>query len=123
MIVCRKLGIQYLWVDALCIIQDSQEDWVKEAHRMESIYSNMVLTISALRPGASEGGHFCDRPPILSVTFESPIADPSFPSVLGLRLSPPSFDSEMQSSPLDKRGWVFQERLLSKATLHYGTLP
>jgi Heterokaryon incompatibility protein (HET) len=47
-IVCRKLCICYLWIDALCILQDSDEDWAKEAPQMGSVYSNAVFTISAL---------------------------------------------------------------------------
>src|ERR1700733_7877539 len=43
----QKLGIGYLWIDALCIIQDSQEDWSHEALLMSSVYSNSYLNIAA----------------------------------------------------------------------------
>jgi hypothetical protein len=42
------IGVQYLWVDALCIIQDSTEDWTKEAAQMGSIYANSTLTLAAV---------------------------------------------------------------------------
>lgn len=45
-LVCRKLGFQYLWIDALCIIQDSQQDKAHEILRMGLIYSNAIITIS-----------------------------------------------------------------------------
>ena len=46
-LVCRKLGFQYLWIDALCIIQDSSEDKAHEILKMGLIYSNAMLTSSA----------------------------------------------------------------------------
>jgi hypothetical protein len=49
----RKLQIDYLWIDALCIIQDSEEDWQAESAMMGYYYRNAHLTISAL--DASDG--------------------------------------------------------------------
>jgi hypothetical protein len=46
-IITRKLGCQYLWIDSLCIIQDSREDWRKESANMSQIYKPCFLTISA----------------------------------------------------------------------------
>jgi hypothetical protein len=52
----RALGIQYLWVDALCIIQDSQEDWEAESKKMADVYGGAFLTISAaLDPDVHHG--------------------------------------------------------------------
>jgi hypothetical protein len=45
--VTRRLDIRYLWIDALCIIQDSPGDWEYEASRMASVYQNAHLTIAA----------------------------------------------------------------------------
>ncbi|KAH8589343.1 heterokaryon incompatibility protein-domain-containing protein, partial [Bisporella sp. PMI_857] len=45
--VATWLGIQYIWVDALCIVQDSKDDWETECAKMGSYYNNSVLTISA----------------------------------------------------------------------------
>ncbi|KAH6696567.1 heterokaryon incompatibility protein-domain-containing protein [Leptodontidium sp. MPI-SDFR-AT-0119] len=45
--VTRALGIRYLWVDALCIIQDSREDWELESSKMASIYSNSLVSVAA----------------------------------------------------------------------------
>jgi Heterokaryon incompatibility protein (HET) len=45
--ITRKLGLQYLWVDALCIIQDLVEDWQRESANMGNIYSNAFITIQA----------------------------------------------------------------------------
>ncbi|KAG6357492.1 hypothetical protein INS49_013369 [Diaporthe citri] len=43
----RSLGIMYLWIDALCIVQDSKSDWESEASKMAAVYSNAHLTVSA----------------------------------------------------------------------------
>ncbi|KAF2178693.1 HET-domain-containing protein, partial [Zopfia rhizophila CBS 207.26] len=43
----RALGVEYLWIDALCIIQDDKEDWATESQKMGPIYSDAYLTLSA----------------------------------------------------------------------------
>jgi hypothetical protein len=45
----RYLGIRYLWVDCLCIVQDDNADWEREASRMADVYSNAYLTLRATR--------------------------------------------------------------------------
>jgi len=47
--VVRYLGIRYVWIDCLCILQDSKADWEREAARMADIYSNAYLTLAASR--------------------------------------------------------------------------
>ena len=42
-----KLGIPYLWIDSVCIIQDSKEDWEAESAKMGSVYRNAYVTIVA----------------------------------------------------------------------------
>ncbi|KAF3762905.1 HET-domain-containing protein, partial [Cryphonectria parasitica EP155] len=51
--ITRKLGIQYLWVDALCIIQHDAEEWIRESGKMCDVYSNALLTISATQAEGS----------------------------------------------------------------------
>ncbi|KAF2030724.1 hypothetical protein EK21DRAFT_14841, partial [Setomelanomma holmii] len=46
-LIARYMGIQYVWADSLCIIQDSAADWAYEAARMCSIYSNATVTFAA----------------------------------------------------------------------------
>jgi hypothetical protein len=45
--VTRSLGIPYLWVDALCILQDDEDDKAREIQKMGDVYSNAMITISA----------------------------------------------------------------------------
>ena len=55
-----ELDIEYLWVDALCIIQDDQADWRHEATKMASIYSHAYLTIAATSSPNSNGDLFTE---------------------------------------------------------------
>jgi hypothetical protein len=45
--VVKHLGIAYLWIDALCIIQDSPSDWACEAAKMPKVYANSFLNIQS----------------------------------------------------------------------------
>jgi hypothetical protein len=119
-ILCRRLGIQYLWIDALCIIQDSREDWSQEAGKMASFYRNSLFTISALHAKSSYGGLFVERLVQPNAVFRSPLAGNGNPKYMGVRLGMPTFDDEMCGSSLASRGWVYQEKVLSTAILHYG---
>jgi hypothetical protein len=42
-----ELVYRYIWIDALCIVQGSEEDWAREGSNMEDIFSNCVLCIAA----------------------------------------------------------------------------
>lgn len=54
--ITRELGFRYLWIESLCILQDSLEDWQKESAAMRDVYRNAALTISASASNNSEGG-------------------------------------------------------------------
>ncbi|KAK1622291.1 heterokaryon incompatibility protein-domain-containing protein, partial [Colletotrichum phormii] len=56
----RSLGIRYLWIDSLCIIQDAQAEWELEASRMGDFYAGSIITIAASYALNSEGGCFSD---------------------------------------------------------------
>ena len=47
MILTRTLGLDYLWVDTLCIIQDDEENKMKDIARIGSMYSSAHFTIIA----------------------------------------------------------------------------
>jgi hypothetical protein len=59
--VTRQLGIQYPWIDCLCIVQDDEPDWHTECRTMSSTYENSFLTIPALRAKDSYDGLFHER--------------------------------------------------------------
>jgi hypothetical protein len=56
--ITSRLGNRYLWIDAICIIQGSTEDWAAESMTMGDIYRNSFLTIAASKGGDSFGGCF-----------------------------------------------------------------
>ena len=56
--VTRSLGVRYLWIDSLCIVQDDVGDWEEEAGRMGYIYDNSYATIFAERAAHCHAGLF-----------------------------------------------------------------
>ena len=106
--ITRRLGYRYLWIDSLCIVQDSPEDWKTESLTMTTVYRNSTLTISALWGSDSHTGCFVERSPlaifpcrIVKTSRYEFFAEPSGQ----LNLSD-------NAGPLLKRAWVLQERLL-----------
>ncbi|KAI0147111.1 heterokaryon incompatibility protein-domain-containing protein [Xylariaceae sp. FL1272] len=59
--ITRALNNPYLWIDGLCIVQDSKEDWENESKQMGSYYGNAVLTLCASAAERSSTGIFCPR--------------------------------------------------------------
>ena len=57
----RQLGIRYLWVDALCIVQDDQADWETEAANMHNVYAGSFLTLIASEADSARGGLFAQN--------------------------------------------------------------
>jgi len=59
--ISRALGVQYIWIDSLCIVQDSKEDWQKESLLMGSVYRHAYCNIAATRASNSQAGCFVER--------------------------------------------------------------
>lgn len=116
--ITKRLGFRYLWIDALCILQDCKEDWEKEAAVMGKVYSNAVVTIAACSASDSSQGFLLPRenfdatPPQL--VFRGPDGTRGLVSV---RYDFPSATG--RGPPLDLRGWALQEQLLSPRLLSY----
>jgi hypothetical protein len=64
-IVTKNLGFQYLWIDALCIIQDPETDKSLELPEMKDIYQNSALTIAVPDGYDSHAGMLLSRDPII----------------------------------------------------------
>jgi hypothetical protein len=117
--VCQAIDVHYMWVDALCILQDSREDWELECPKMSDVFANSYLTIGALdAEGAGEGFlHPYDPEPNPVVQFT--IDDAPFPPI-GARLEKVPRPKPIDVLPLlFSRGWTFQERLLSHRVLYF----
>jgi len=112
-IVARSLGIPYLWIDSLCIIQDDVSDWAVEASRMANVYSNVYLTIAAVDAGDDNDGFLKPRPSLYAkVEITSPIGE-----VCPLYLHREHIRNSSLDSPLFRRGWVLQEQFLPRRTV------
>jgi hypothetical protein len=108
MTLCERLNyIEYLWVDAFCIPQDSQGDHAAEGERqfdaMGSIYSSACLTIVA-----SSGSHSWAGLPGIRAGPRRPQQTEHFGG-LSMALVKPNLDAAMKNSPWKERGWTFQE--------------
>lgn len=123
-VIAKKLGVRYLWIDSICIIQHSEDDWRREAPTMGKVYSLSLCTISASHAADGSGGCFSDRGPwtVLPCVIPSPFSTDSEapPFLLHGENLDARWKSDIPEAPLHKRAWVFQERLLSPRTLYYG---
>ncbi|KAK4185117.1 heterokaryon incompatibility protein-domain-containing protein [Podospora australis] len=113
----RALGLRFLWIDSLCIIQDDQNDWRREAASMASIYHGADIVISASASQDAQGGLFR-----------------AFPDTHKSVSSPKQMEKSMRDGshsiwgkprdtvtlPTSTRGWITQERILANRVMHFG---
>ncbi|KAK7740015.1 hypothetical protein SLS62_011158 [Diatrype stigma] len=116
----RKLSIPYIWIDALCIIQDSEEDKMRDIAQMKDIYSSSVVTIVAASSDSVSGGFLHDRNHSETVyTIPARIRPGQFGTMSVNELDAATYDE--RSEPLAKRAWTMQEQLLAQRTLTFAT--
>lgn len=116
-VVTRMLGIRYLWIDSLCIIQDSSKDWLQESAKMGEIYKNCLITIAATNAHESAAGFLWHRSAEVAchLQIERGLTIPVY-----VRPKIEWYGSAEIVGPLSRRGWVLQERLLPLRILHFG---
>ncbi|CAG9954585.1 unnamed protein product [Clonostachys rosea f. rosea IK726] len=113
--VTRKLGFRYLWVDALCIIQDHGEDKAHEISKMSTIYKNAAITVAASVAEKASQGFLQRRGNRATYLPECMLAIPMPNEQTGtIYLSAHQYEPDHL---LDKRGWALQEFMLSSRML------
>lgn len=110
-VVAHNMGYEWIWIDQLCILQDDLEDWSREASRMAQVYSNSAFTICADSTNSADETLFERRRVLQSHSFGSNDA-----MCLQTTFQP---WAGMTGHPLYRRGWAFQERVLSSRNLHF----
>ncbi|WXC56409.1 hypothetical protein SNK03_002346 [Fusarium graminearum] len=137
-IISRELGIRYIWIDSLCIVQDDTKDWEIEAAKMASIYNGAELVLSATGSVDGSGGCLFPREPYVTVSGTFPDGKPF--EVYGRKAAQHTafgwntdrnvakgssnplvgtIEPDILNHPLLTRAWCFQERLLATRILHY----
>jgi hypothetical protein len=126
----RNLGFQFIWIDALCIIQDSEEDKRKEITKMRSIYQNAFMTISVANSYSVYGGfpepvgQRREKPPINLNDHKETIGCVNITLELQTRSEKvehiqlfPRNNFTNDCAPLNTRAWTMQESMISSRVL------
>lgn len=130
-LTARALGFVYIWIDALCIIQDDEEDWAREASMMHALYSRAELTITSLVAGDARDNLFQPRPrrvcrpiPLNFGHLVPKRGRPPFKegSVVELAVHPKLGIAKESpvSGPVHQRAWTLQEQAMSIRLLYFG---
>ncbi|KAG4441659.1 hypothetical protein IFR05_002866 [Cadophora sp. M221] len=130
--VTKALGLRYIWIDSLCIIQEDEDDWLAESKTMGSVYERAVLTIAASSAEDSTKGLFIRRPyaELKVPTVQVPFMGTKSPTGASESLGEYSIGIEWRQEPfmkeldpidtaLSKRGWATQEWILSRRIIHF----
>lgn len=126
--VTSRLGYSYLWIDTLCIVQDSPEDWLHESSLMDRVYAHSALNIAATAAANGAGGLFYESSYLAKQTclVSGPQRNPygsawarGRVNLLFQTTSELLWGEQIEHTPLGSRGWVVQERLLSPRTVHF----
>lgn len=116
-IVTRKLGLRFLWIDSLCIMQDSAADKHSQISAMGSVYKNATITIAASISKDVQSGFLGSRDQRPTITVPVFLSDKTLGLMHLAVARPPTWSDE----PLDKRAWALQEALLAPRMVSYNT--
>ncbi|KAJ8119488.1 hypothetical protein ONZ43_g3566 [Nemania bipapillata] len=127
--VCVHLGLRYLWIDSLCIIQDSLVDWREQAVLMHLVYRYALVTLVATSATFCNQG-FLERsidsiPAIkiaysLPITGEQPLSAAHYMIIYDYDNAQDSYRMfAVNGSKWNTRAWTMQERSLSTRMVHF----
>jgi hypothetical protein len=123
--ITKLLGYSYIWIDALCIVQDSKEDWDEQAPKMAGVYGYASLVLSAAYAVDNTEGFLGYRPSVASPNLGSSSSYSVSKAFLVNGEGEMAATMEhiykgiIDISPLNSRGWCAQERILATRILHY----
>ncbi|KLU80985.1 hypothetical protein MAPG_00081 [Magnaporthiopsis poae ATCC 64411] len=117
--VARVLGIRYLWIDSLCIVQDSPSDWEIESSKMAAVYKHAYLTIAAVDSSNAEEGFLKPRPFRYMTLKIHSRTDKAQATSIYIKSSQHPPGSRAIQGPLDSRGWALQEFSMSRRVLRF----
>ncbi|KAF2799805.1 HET-domain-containing protein [Melanomma pulvis-pyrius CBS 109.77] len=120
-IVARFIGLRYIWIDSLCICQGKDGDFGQEGQLMHKVYRYSHCNIAIADSTDSKGGIFRPRDPsaIIPDQFSTNGSSAKLKESTWRIFPEDLWKSQLLESPIYKRGWVFQERLLSPRILHF----
>lgn len=118
----RFLRSDYIWIDSLCIIQGSEDDWIHESKAMVDVYRHSKCNIAATAAQGPTEGCFYPRDPTIVSPLEISLRlggeeENPIPKKY-LIVSDHSWHRSIEEAPLNKRAWVFQERILAPRQIH-----
>ncbi|KAF4451825.1 serine threonine kinase [Fusarium albosuccineum] len=111
----RGLNARYLWIDTLCIIQDDEADWKREAARMQQVFSNAICVLAASSATSSAEGFLRNT----RVERKTVILRSASGALSYVCKFIDNFNRDVEEAPLNKRGWVLQERALARRSIHF----
>ncbi|KAK6821882.1 hypothetical protein PG987_014707 [Apiospora arundinis] len=117
--IARSFGIDYIWIDSLCIIQDDEDDWLREADRMRSVYAGSHLNIAASSATDVFGGCFVKTPPHYRDGLQVQVNAGGVPECRSFAAGS-LYERSVLDSHLMTRGWAIQEKMLPPHTIHFG---
>ncbi|KAF5642991.1 hypothetical protein F25303_6363 [Fusarium sp. NRRL 25303] len=112
--LARQLGIRYIWIDALCIIQGDKDDWERESKLMAKVYGHATLTITAGRSGDARNSFIANTYKQSAPCCEFPLGDGIGGNVIVGPLRSTDY------GVTETRGWCCQEKRLSRRVVFFG---
>lgn len=117
--ITRKLSVEYIWIDSLCIIQGEKLDWQAEAGQMSAVYGGSFVNIAASSAKSAHEGCFLKSENRIEAFRAAILRDNDTRAVVQFERRN-SYAQHVLESHLTTRAWAFQEKVLSPRTIHFG---
>lgn len=114
--VTRGLGIRYLWIDSICVMELHLKDFVAKAKRMEYVFNQAYCVLAACSESGQQDG-FLKRREEPGLSFHLKV--PRNKAVIRITKFIDDFERYVLQSPLLQRAWTLQERALARRTIYF----